>query len=267
MSRNTGEVDLDFPREWFEFNDPEDPENELWRCDLTWLTSFWSCIYGNGCEGIFKERPDDGCCSQGAHYSEKADRKRVAKWVEHLTPETWQFFDEGHTKKGKLDINEYDEQGELKTKRVEDGCIFLNRRGFAGGEGCALHHLAIREGVHFSQTKPDVCWELPIRRSFDTIKRPDDTEINVTIIGEFDRRGWGEGGHDLDWYCSGNPVAHRGTEPVYLSNRIELEAIMGVKQYQILKEICDARMKAMKQSKNLPLFVIHPATKIAQSQQ
>ena len=38
-------------------------------------------------------------------------------------------------------------------------------------------------------------------------------------IAEYDRRGWGAGGHDLDWYCTGNPLAHTGAEPVFRSMR------------------------------------------------
>ena len=45
---------------WVEFSDPVDA-NQRFRCDLTWLTSSWSCIFGSGCAGIYKDRPDDGC--------------------------------------------------------------------------------------------------------------------------------------------------------------------------------------------------------------
>ena len=50
------EVSLDFPRSFVEFIDPAD-DNQLFRCDLTWLTSRWLCIYGNGCEGIVAGGP------------------------------------------------------------------------------------------------------------------------------------------------------------------------------------------------------------------
>ena len=53
-------------------------------------------------------------------------------------------------------------------------------------------------------------------------------------IGEYDRRGWGAGGHDLDWYCSGNTEAHVGREPVYLSNGTELVELMGRPAYDEL---------------------------------
>ena len=42
------EVSLDFPRQWVEFVNPEDDE-EIFRCDLTWLLSSWTCIFGSGC--------------------------------------------------------------------------------------------------------------------------------------------------------------------------------------------------------------------------
>ena len=68
------EVPLDFPRQWVEFVDPNDDE-QLIRADLTWLTSRWNCIFGSGCKGIYKDGPDNGCCSHGAHFSEKKDEK------------------------------------------------------------------------------------------------------------------------------------------------------------------------------------------------
>ena len=80
------EVALTMPREWVEFVDPADDE-QLIRADLTWLTSRYTCIFGSGCRGIDFTHPDAGCCIHGAHFSEKADEKRVKKHVAELTPE------------------------------------------------------------------------------------------------------------------------------------------------------------------------------------
>ncbi|MBV9484621.1 MAG: hypothetical protein JO246_01035, partial [Frankiaceae bacterium] len=88
------EVDLDFPRQWVEFADPADPE-QIFRCDLTWLLSSWTCIFGSGCKGILADRPDDGCCTHGAHFSDKADEKRVRRFAKALTADEWQFRSEG----------------------------------------------------------------------------------------------------------------------------------------------------------------------------
>ena len=52
----------------------------------------------------------------------------------------------------------------LRTRLVDGACVFLNRPGFPGGTGCALHRMALREGLHPLLTKPDVCWQLPVRR-------------------------------------------------------------------------------------------------------
>lgn len=50
-------------------------------------------------------------------------------------------------------------------------------------------------------------------REQDWVERPDGTQVLKTTITEYDRRGWGEGGHDLKWYCSGSPDAHVGATP------------------------------------------------------
>ena len=66
------ESPLDIPRQWVEFTDPADAAQRF-RCDLTWLTSSWTCVYGAGCRGIYAGRPDDGCCTLGAHFTDKDD--------------------------------------------------------------------------------------------------------------------------------------------------------------------------------------------------
>jgi hypothetical protein len=240
------EVPLDFPRAWVEFPDPADPA-QVFRCDLTWLTSRWTCIFGNGCKGIYADQPEGvGCCTLGAHFSDKDDEKRVRKFVKELTPETWQHFDPKHWV-------EKDEDGDRKTRVVDGACIFANRPGFPGGEGCALHGLALRTGRHFIETKPDVCWQLPIRRTYDHVTRPDETEVLVVTIAEYDRRGWGPGGHDLDWYCSGNTEAHVATEPVYVSNQAELTELIGPQAYAELVTQCEAHLASRSK------LALHPA--------
>ncbi|MDX6326041.1 MAG: hypothetical protein QOK15_2395 [Nocardioidaceae bacterium] len=241
------EVDLVFPRVWVEFEDPADAD-QTFRCDLTWLTSSWTCIFGTGCQGIYADRPDDGCCTLGAHFSDADDEARVGAVVPELTAEDWQ-----HRKAGRRRWVETDDEGERKT-RVRDGaCIFLNRPGFEGGMGCALHRFALRTGRHFVETKPDVCWQLPIRRTYRTVERPDGTSTLEVSIGEYDRRGWGAGGHDLDWYCSGNTEAHVGTEPVYLSSRVELVELMGQAAYDEVARHCAAHLRSRSE------LALHPA--------
>jgi hypothetical protein len=243
------EVGLDFARVWVEFPDPDD-EDQVLRCDLTWLTSRWACVFGRGCRGIQEGRASDGCCTLGAHFSDEDDEKRVAHHLARLTPETWQFHDIG-TETGWAAV---DEDGDRQTRRHNGACIFLNRPGFPGGAGCALHTLALREGREPLETKPDVCWQLPIRRTYDWIDRPDDTQVLRISIGEYDRRGWGPGGHDLHWWCTSARSAHGVGEPVYLSYRPELTELMGKKAYERLAELCEQRLASQP-----PLMAPHPA--------
>jgi len=242
------EVDLVFPRAWVEFADPA-VDSQVLKCDLTWLTSNWMCIFGQGCQGIYADRPYDGCCSLGAHFSDKDDEKRVKKYAKQLGPDQWQFHDVGH-RKGWV---ETDDDGDRKTALHEGACIFLNRPGFEGGAGCALHGLALGVGMHPLETKPDVCWQLPIRRTYRDVELPDGTSYTEVSIGEYDRRGWGPGGHDLDWYCSGNTESHVGATPVYVSNAPELIEMIGRDAYDELVWHCEAHIRSRS------ALAIHPA--------
>lgn len=253
------EVDLDFPREWIEFVDPANDEHVI-VADLTWLLSRWTCVFGTpACQGILSERPDDGCCSHGAFLSDKDDRKRLTNAVKMLTPSDWQLMDEATdaegkiTKKGYLELDELEDEPALRTRRFDGACIFLNRPGFEGGVGCALHTMALRKGIEPLEVKPDVCWQLPIRRTQDWVERPDGVQILKTTITEYDRRGWGPGGEDLDWYCSGSPDAHVGARPVWQSYGPELRELLGAPAYEELARHCKRR-------EGLGLIAIHPAT-------
>jgi hypothetical protein len=205
-------------------------------------------------------RADDGCCTHGAFFSDKDDEKRVRRFAAELTPETWQYAAAAQGKKGKLDIVEKDNIGDdadrRRTRRVDGACIYLNRPGFPGGEGCSLHALALRTGRHPLETKPEVCWQLPVRREQDWVDRPDGTRVLVSSVSEFDRRGWGEGGHDLHWWCTSSPEAHVGGEALYLSYGPELVALIGQPAYEELSRICADRLK-------LGLVAVHPATEAA----
>jgi hypothetical protein len=248
------EVDLVFPRAFVEFVDPADSD-QVFKCDLTWLTSAYTCIFGQGCPGIYSTSPDTGCCTLGAHFADKDDQKRVTSYVDQLTPEHWQFHPRRTVKKG--DWLEKDEDGEPKTRVLEhhgqSACVFHNRADFETGAGCALHVLALDQGRNPLETKPDVCWQLPIRRTFRTVERQDETSYTEVTIGEYDRRGWGPGGHDLDWYCSGNTEAHVAVEPLYVTSEAELTELMGPRAYAELVRHCEAHVRSRS------ALALHPA--------
>jgi hypothetical protein len=254
------EVALDFPREWIEFYDPADPEH-LVRADLTWLTSAWTCIFGRGCAGVVEGRADDGCCNHGAFFTDADDLARVEVAVGELTPLDWQRHPGapvGHDDWTEPDTSTEPAPGEpagqaLRTRVLDGACLFLNRPGHPGGAGCALHAMALRQGRHPLETKPDVCWQLPVRREQEWVDRPDDTRVLVSTIGEFDRRGWGPGGHDLHWWCTGSPAAHVAAEPLVETYGPELTALLGPAAYAELRRLTEARLDA-------GLVAPHPAS-------
>ena len=148
-------------REWLTFEDGT--EARTWVFDVTFLLSAWTCIYGAGCQGVLTGPAAElaqGCCSYGAHFTDEQDVARVEAAAATLTAEDWQFRDQGR-KRGIVKTNR---GGERVTRMVGGACVFLNRPGFDGGAGCALHRAALARQERPMDLKPDVCWQLPLRR-------------------------------------------------------------------------------------------------------
>jgi hypothetical protein len=233
-------------REWATFEDPVD-EGRTWQIDVTFLMSSWECIFGCGCQGIWTEPTPElvhGCCTYGAHFSDKADRDHVVKVAKSLGPDEWQFAKlarkKGIYEKVKPEPGEDDGTTEWKTRVVDDACIFLNRTDFAAGPGCALHLHAMNKGEHFSAYKPEVCWQVPLRRIDD---EQDDGTV-ISRLTEFGRDGWGEGGEDFGWWCTEEPAAFVGTRPVYESMAEELRLMLGKQLYKQVAAYLDTRGRA-----------------------
>ena len=79
------------------------------------------------------------------------------------------------------------------------------------------------------------------------------SQDKISTLTEFDRRGWGSGGHDLHWWCTSSPDAHVGTEPMYVSYAAELTELIGQDAYDRLVELCVARERT-------GLVAPHPAS-------
>lgn len=231
------EVDRAFAREWLDIADQAGLPR-IYRCDLTWLTSRWNCIYGRGCQGT--RRQFQGCCTVGAHWSGHADRQRVEACAQRLPAELWQFREAGRAEGVTVGADD-DSYGQTRT--VEGACIFLNRSDFPRGPGCALHLLALAEGRQPLETKPDVCWQLPLRLAYSWEQVAGD-ELLIMTIGEYDRSAWGPGGASMNWWCSSNTEAHTAARPLYLTCAAELTALIGSANYQELAAACDLRCQA-----------------------
>jgi hypothetical protein len=235
--------------EWVSFED--DGEERTWVFDVTFLTSNWTCIFGNGCQGVLTGPAPElvqGCCSYGAHLIDKKDARHVEKVAATLTPEEWQHHGV------KKEVIHKNKDGELITRLVDDACIFLNRPGFPAGAGCAFHIAALNRGVNPLTLKPEVCWQLPLRRE-DSV---DDDDGHVTsTIRQWDRRHWGKGGEEFHWWCTESPDAFVGHQPVYREMQAELTQMVGAKVYDRLVAFLRQRDRLRVERVALP----HPAVR------
>jgi hypothetical protein len=199
-----------------------------------------------------------GCCSYGAYFDGRADRDHVAKAARELTADEWQYKQVA-AKKGVYKKMGKDEDGktEWHTRLVDGACIFLNRTGFRAGPGCALHLHALNRGRHHSEYKPEVCWQVPLRRIDD---EQDDGTV-ISTLTEFGRSGWGEGGDDFAWWCTEAPEAFTAREPVYRTLAVELELMLGRRLYRdVAAYLDDRRAAARSNGRRAPLpAVTHPA--------
>ena len=239
-------------REWVSFDDPKE-KGRRWQIDVTFLMSSWQCIFGDGCQGVLTEPAAEmvqGCCSYGAHFSNRKDRDRVIRAARQLTDDDWQFAKSGR-KKGIWAKSGKDDDGkqEWRTRLVDDACVFLNRPGFPAGAGCALHVRAMHTGQHHSDLKPEVCWQLPLR----CVDEEQEDGTVVSTLSEFGRDGWGEGGDDFAWWCTEAPEAFTGSEPVYQSLAEELRKMMGTELYERVARYLDGRERSE------PPPVTHPS--------
>jgi hypothetical protein len=221
--------------EWVSFDDPD--EERTYVFDVTFLASSWTCIFGAGCQGVLTGPAPElaqGCCSYGAHFTGEDDVRRVRAAAKELTDEQWQFKAKG--RRGGIVHTEAD--GTRITRLVDDACIFLNRPGFPGGPGCALHRAALDADRLPLELKPDVCWQLPLRRDEAVAT---DGHVTTTIT-QWDRHHWGDGGQEFHWWCTEAPEAFVGKRPVYLELGGELIAMVGPVVYEMVADYLRTRL-------------------------
>jgi hypothetical protein len=200
----------------------------VWRFDREFLTSRWVCLWGRGCQGIGPEPAEHlglGCCSLGAELSDEAEARLIAALAATLDPARFEHHAEAE--KGGI----FSDTTRTNTRVVDGACIFLNRPGYDGGAGCALHLAAIDAGESPIEWKPSVCWQLPIKVDWEP--GPDGTE--VATVHRWTRRDWGEVGETMAWCCTEGSLAYHGDRPVIDSLGGELEAVVGTDVYVELR--------------------------------
>jgi hypothetical protein len=204
----------------------------VWRFEREFLESNWVCIFGNGCLGILDEpapEQNQGCCSLGADLGDGPDGEHeamaLAAYAAVLDSERWQFHALAHADPSGVPAI-FGDDTRSHTRVVDGACIFLNRPGFAGGAGCALHLAAHEFGDSPTEWKPSVCWQLPLRVDWAEI----DEYTESATVRRWARRDWGEHGERMAWCCterSDGGEAYRGSERVVDSLADALTALAG----------------------------------------
>ena len=194
--------------------------DETWEVDAGFLASDWTCIWGRGCLGIGEEVDPThhlGCCSLGAELSDEADAANVAAVAACLDEDLWQ-----HARAAR-DGGVFTDEARRATRVVDGACIFLNRPGFAGGAGCALHLGAMAHDEPAHEWKPNVCWQLPLRIE----NRTETDGTPVTVLRRWSRADFGDDGEHMAWFCTDTPDALVGDRPVVDSLADELVELVG----------------------------------------
>lgn len=231
---------------------PQPPDDDIieivrndtvWRFERTFLESNWTCLFGRGCKGILDhpaEELNQGCCSLGAHFGDgpagEAEAMNVDAYASMLTPQQFQYH---HLAHGEPDHDSgangiFGDTERTHTRVVDGACIFLNRPGFEGGEGCALHLAALESEESPTEWKPSVCWQLPLRIDWQEI---DDATESATVR-RWTRADWGDHGRTMAWCCTergDGGEAYCGDERVIDSMADSLIALAGDEVYVELR--------------------------------
>lgn len=197
-----------------------DAGETVWEFDADFLRSNWTCIWGRGCHGIEPERAahlQRGCCSLGAELDGVEEAMMVSALADTIGPELFE-----HRALADV-VGIFADPTRTNTRVVDGACILLNRPGFAGGAGCALHLAALGSGESPTDWKPSVCWQVPIK--VDWVMREDDVE--VATLRRWTRSDWGAEGERMAWCCTEGGEAYVGDRPVIETLAEELEAIVG----------------------------------------
>jgi hypothetical protein len=199
-----------------------------WRIEREFVASSWTCLWGRGCLGILDDPAEElgqGCCSVGAHLDGDDEARTVATLASMLDPARFQFHAEA------LEGGVFSDATATNTRVVDGACVFLNRPGFAGGEGCALHLGALDDGEAPMDWKPSVCWQLPLRVDWEDLGGGRER----ATLRRWSRADWGPEGETMHWCCTEGERAYVGDEAVVDSLAAEIEGVVGTEVYVELR--------------------------------
>lgn len=230
-------------------------EESAWLVDMEFLLSSYQCTWGTECNGINPERPDLGCCANGA-YLEKEDIELLKKRVPELTAEVWEnkrekYIDTVRTR-NKLGITT---KKDKKTSIVDpknsvSGCVFANSADFAGGAGCALHISALSRGESPFDWKPSICWQMPLLVDYS-----EETDLHILRMFHWSQE-------EYPWFCSQDEISWVAEKPLYQTMNEELKRLCDSYDKTIFPKlmlICDTAWKQAKlkkpEKKRIPVTV------------
>lgn len=200
-----------------------DAGQTVWRFDRDFLASNWACIWGKGCKGInatADETLGHGCCSLGAELDGIDEARNLSAAAATIPAHLFQFHAEANI--GTV----FADESYSATRVIDGACIFHNRNGFDGGQGCALHLAAEYFDESPIDWKPSVCWQLPIKVDWEM--REDNVE--VATVRRWSRADWGDHGTKMAWCCTEGTEgadAYVGSSSVLDSLGDELSEIVG----------------------------------------
>ena len=205
-----------------------DAGETVWRFDRDFLASKWTCIWGKGCKGInatADETLGHGCCSLGAELDGIDEARDLSAAAATIPAHLFQFHAEANS--GTV----FADESYSATRVVDGACIFHNRNGFAGGEGCALHLAAEYFDESPTDWKPSVCWQLPIKVDWEMR----DDNVEVATVRRWSRADWGDHGTKMAWCCTEGTDAYVGETSVIDSLGDELSKIVGTEVFVQLR--------------------------------
>ena len=193
-------------REWITIPVPG-KERKQWQIDVTFLMSSWRCIFGQGCQGVLTEpapemvaglllvrraRVREEGQGQGREAREAARRRRVA-------------VQEGRHEEGRVERRRG--KDEWRTRLVQ-GCVRIPQSSRLRGR--ARLRVAPARDEHRASTSAR-----PSRRCAGSCRCARSTATRKTrsvtsVLTEFGRDGWGEGGEEFAWWCTEAPEAFTG---------------------------------------------------------
>lgn len=250
----------DSMREYLRINDVENERTFV--VDMTFMLSRYGCMFGQCCSNrphqVDGDKYSSGCCTESVllsrenRWSPEEDNDDVAR-IERLLPEMDESIFANKRDADRNGVMKTSASGETRMRVKNGRCIFANPTPKKPGDppsGCAFHHLANRKGVSHVETKPEVCWEVPLWAEY--VAREDGRD-EIVITG-MSRSDWGGDdnypdiseavenedyaaldGDYISWWCVDVPDAYSENNPcLYRSEENELRRIMGDTAYDQL---------------------------------